>query len=436
MTSPSMQISNKSRTYTKKQLYLVVFFAFLGTLFDGVELNLISYPMVFIAKGLAVTTTQIVAVMTFQGLSSLVGGFLFGWLGDKIGRRWSYALCVFIYGLGTFLAGFSQSYDVFMATRVFAGLGIGGLFGLAFTMFSECWKTERRGFMGGLIQSMFVLGQILTVVVTYLTIASLGEQQGWRQSFIILGIMSILIAVAALFFLPESILWKEYGDNLRAGTLPKELRRSSIPFVDLFKHGLASGTILFMIISTAVFIASYSVITFQMTFLLKEAHVSLNIASIIVLIGLVITGIAYALIGYISDIISRKWAFFVGAIVATIGFGSFLLLVSMGHTSISENYLTSIMFWSLMLCNAGYAGFAVLGIWMSEYYPTRFRATGTNACYYMGRGLGAGVYPLFALKLSGSVTMAFGLGVVGAIGCLLVAPFTPDKTGREIKAIE
>jgi SHS family lactate transporter-like MFS transporter len=94
------------------------------------------------------------------------------------------------------------------------------------------------------------------------------------------------------------------------------------------------------------------------------------------------------------------------------------------------------MFWSLMLCNAGYAGFAVLGVWMSEFYPTRVRSTGCNVCYYVGRGLGAGVFPLFALKIAGSVTMALALGLVGAVAALAFALFTPDRTGREINAIE
>jgi uncharacterized membrane protein len=51
-------------------------------------------------------------------------------------------------------------------TRIVSGVGIGGEFGLAFAMlFAEVWKTERRGVMGRAIQSMFIVGEILTQAV-------------------------------------------------------------------------------------------------------------------------------------------------------------------------------------------------------------------------------------------------------------------------------
>ncbi|GED29269.1 MFS transporter [Brevibacillus centrosporus] len=427
---------NATSVYTRNETLLVVFFAFLGALFDGIELNLISYPMVYISKSLGVTTADMVTVLTWQGLASLVGGFLFGWLGDVIGRRWSYALCVLIYGVGAILAAFIHSYDVFLITRIFAGIGIGGQFGLVFTMFTECWKTEKRGTMGGLIQSMFVVGQIVTVIVTYFCLQAFGADEGWRDAFLILGVLSVIVGVASIFYLPESKLWLEYREKLRAGTLPVELKRTGVPLVDIFKNGLAYGTTMFMIVSTAVFIISYQTITYQSTFLLKEAGVPLNLTSVIVLIALFITGIAYVIVGYISDKLNRKWAFFWGAVVGLIGFGSFLILALTGNIAIGENFLSSPMFWSLMICNAGYAGFAVLGVWMSEFFPTRLRATGNNVCYYVGRGLGAGLFPLIAIKIAGSVTMALALGIIGAIAAVVFALFAADRTGREINAIE
>ena len=83
----------------------------------------------------------------------------------------------------------------------------------------------------------------------------------------------------------------------------------------------------------------------------------------------------------------------------------------------------------------GYAGFGVLGTWISEFYPTRCRALGSNATYYVARGLGSGLYPLFALTLAGGdLRIALALGGIGAalglVGCL----FVPDTAGRTITA--
>ncbi len=78
----------------------------------------------------------------------------------------------------------------------------------------------------------------------------------------------------------------------------------------------------------------------------------------------------------------------------------------------------------------GYVGFGVLGTWISEFYPARSRALGSNATYYVARGLGSGLYPLFALTpAGGDLRIALALGGIGAalglVGCL----FVPDTAG-------
>ena len=71
---------------------------------------------------------------------------------------------------------------------------------------------------------------------------------------------------------------------------------------------------------------------------------------------------------------------------------------------------------------------------MAEFFPTRVRSTGSNLSYYAGRGLGAGVFPLFALTIAGSVPLA--LGIVGPILGAVMAVVAPDSTGRAIEAVE
>lgn len=81
-------------------------------------------------------------------------------------------------------------------------------------------------------------------------------------------------------------------------------------------------------------------------------------------------------------------------------------------------------------------GAGVLGVWMAEFFPTRIRAAGSNTSYYAGRGIGAGLFPLAALGLAGSVPMALALGVVGPVLVAVFAFAVPDRTGRAIDAVE
>jgi SHS family lactate transporter-like MFS transporter len=75
-----------AESYTPRETRATLVFAFLGTVFDGVELNLLSYPLVYLARSLHVGTASIVGAVTAQGVASLVGGFAFGWLGDVLGQ--------------------------------------------------------------------------------------------------------------------------------------------------------------------------------------------------------------------------------------------------------------------------------------------------------------------------------------------------------------
>jgi SHS family lactate transporter-like MFS transporter len=426
-----------SETYTQNETRRTLVFAFLGTVFDGVELNLLSYPLIYLARSLHVGTAAIVGAVTAQGLASLAGGFLFGWLGDAIGRRRAFALCVFTYGLGTMLAAFAPNYGYFLPTRILAGLGIGGEFGLAFSMFSEAWRTERRGFMGGSIQSMFIVGEIITQGVLYLTLSSLGQELGWRYGFAILGIVSILIAAAAYAWVPESKKWLRYQQELKRGEVPAELKRNKVPYIDMFRGGLAGGTIAFVVIMTAIFMYSYSLGTFSPTFLLTKAKTPLAATTEILFIGFFVTILSYMIFATLSDYIARKWAFLLSNVVGVVGLAGYLFLLTSGNTFVGSQFWTSPMFWALTVAQGGFGGFAIVGVWMSEFFPTRIRSTGSNAAYYAGRGLGAGVYPLGALKLAGGdVGYALSLGIVGAVVGLVVATFTPDRTGREIHAVE
>ncbi|AEA25930.1 major facilitator superfamily MFS_1 [Pseudonocardia dioxanivorans CB1190] len=414
----------------------ILVFAFLGTLFDGAELNLVGYPMAYIAETLHVSTIQIVQISTLQGFASIVGGLVCGWLGDRIGRRWTYTASVLIFGIAAILGGLAPTYLTFMLTRILAGVGMGGLFGLAFSMFAESWKTARRGAMGGSIQAMYFTGEILTEGVVYWCTLQFGLHDGWRAGYVVIGVVTLVIGGLAALLLPESEQWLAYRRELAAGRVPEGMRAAKVPLVDLFRGGYAAGTVLFIVLASAMFLTTNSMIAYLTTFLVSVQKLPLGTASLIVLFGLVVTAVSYPATGWLSDVIRRKWAFFVSCLVGIVGFGWFLTLVATGHAHIGHDYWASPAFWALMLCAGGSGGFGVLGVWMAEFFPTRIRSSGSNTGYYAGRGIGAGLFPLVALGIAGSVPMALALGVVGPVVGAVVSLFAPDRTGREIQAVE
>ncbi len=415
----------------------ILIFAFLGTLFDGAELNLVGYPMTYISDSLHVSTIDLIRVTTLQGFASIAGGILCGWLGDQIGRRWTYTGSVLVFGVSAVLGGLAPTYSLFLLTRLLAGVGMGGLFGLSFSMFAECRKSgTRRGLVGGSIQSMYFAGEIVTEGVVYFCTVHFGAQDGWRSGYVIIGVLTLVIGGLSIFLLPESAQWLHYQRELRAGRVPAELRRAKVPLVDVFRRGYVWGTVLFMTLASAMFITTNSMIAYLTTFLVKVEKVPLGTASIIVLLGLVCTTVTYPLAGALSDVIRRKWAFFWSSAFGIIGFAWLLVQVSTGTEHVSTDFWNCPTFWALMMCAGAGGGFGVLGVWMAEFFPTRARSTGSNVSYYAGRGIGAGLFPLVALALAGSVPMALALGVVGPAAGAAFALLAPDSTGRDIEAIE
>jgi SHS family lactate transporter-like MFS transporter len=414
----------------------ILVFAFLGTLFDGAELNLVGYPMAYISDSLHVTTIQIVQVSTLQGFASIAGGILCGWLGDMIGRRWTYTGSVLVFGLAAVLGGLAPTYLLFLLTRLLAGIGMGGLFGLSFSMFTESWRTSRRGVMGGSIQSMYFVGEIVTEGVVYFCAVHFGVQEGWRAGYVVIGVITLIIGLLAAFLLPESEQWLAYRRALRAGEVPEGLRQTKVPLVDLFRRGYAAGTLLFVVLATAMFLTTNSMISYLTTFLVKVEKVPLGTASLIVLIGLICTAVTYPLGGLLSDLIRRKWAFFFTCLFGITGFAWLLVLVLNHNAHVTVKFWSDPTFWALMLCASASGGFGILGVWMAEFFPTRTRSSGSNLSYYAGRGLGAGLFPLVALSIAGTIPLALALGIIGPVLGTMFSLAAPDRTGRQIQAIE
>lgn len=414
----------------------ILVFAFLGTLFDGAELNLVGYPMAYISESLHVTTIQIVQVSTLQGFASIAGGILVGWLGDIVGRRWSYTGSVLVFGVAAVLGGLAPTYTLFLLTRLLAGIGMGGLFGLSFSMFAECWHTRRRGAMGGSIQSMYFVGEIVTEGVVYFCAVHFGVHEGWRAGYVVIGVVTLIIGLAAAFLLPESGQWLEYRKALRAGEVPAALRRTRVPLVDLFRGGYAYGTVVFIILASAMFLTTNSIITYLATFLIKVDKLPLGTASLIVLLGLIVTAVTYPLGGILSDMIRRKWAFCLTSLFGIVGFTWLLVLVLRHAAHIGGHFWVFPAFWAVLMCAGATGGFGILGVWMAEFFPTRTRSSGSNLSYYVGRGIGAGLFPLVALSLAGSIPLALALGIVGPVAGTIFSLAAPDSTGRRIQAIE
>ncbi len=412
----------------------LLLFTLLATVFDGAELTLLAYFFPNLAHDFHVGIPAIVAINTLQGLASLAGGLLFGPIGDRWGRRVTMLATVFLYGAATLAGAFAHTLGVLTATRVVAGLGIGGEFGAAFAIFNELWTQRGRGVFGALVQNMFVVGIVCTTLAGYLaTRWSGGSPQAWRLAYGAVGVLTLAVWLAVLMFMPESPLWQAYAEARREGRLPPGLAVSGST-LSLFARRLLSRTLFGSAVVTGIFFATYSLVLYEPTLLGRVYHLRPGEVTTILLVGYAALFAGSLAAGALADRHGRRVASIALSAVTLVGYGLYLDTM---HSPTHASPWVWPLFWALLVINLGCGAIGVVGVWLGELYPTRLRATAENLVYYAGRGLGGSLFPFLAIAgVGGAVGPALGLGIVGAAIAGGASPALAETHGRDIRAVE
>ena len=182
----------------------------LGWLFDGLDSSL--YPLVASqAFGELIgannpafgwIAAKVLAIFLF-GWS--LGGFLFGFLGDKIGRAKALSLSILTYAVFTGFSGLSHNWEELAIFRFLAGLGIGGEWALGVALLAESSKPEKRIMSTAFLATGFSLGYLIAVLVNLIL-----SPFGWRWVFLFGIIPAILV-----FFIRKNIQEPETWSSIK-----------------------------------------------------------------------------------------------------------------------------------------------------------------------------------------------------------------------------
>ncbi len=425
-----MDSSQETITYTSVEKRRILLSVFLGYLFDGYDLQIISYVLPQMSMSLNSSISAIALGITYSLWGSVVGGFVFGWLADIYGRKRVLLLTIFTFGIFTLLTGFVTDVSQVYLLRFLAGLGIGGEWGIGFSLLNEAWSEKSRGKAGSVLFSMYPYGILAATLTSGVLLARFGSTLGWRYSFIVVGILSLSL-LSLRFILPESKLWMAYNEKKRNGLLPKDYDTRT-PVLQIFSKKMRVTTILISFFSAFALFGGYSMIVFTPTYFAKGLHIPVVDYTLIIALALLIGTPGYFVDGFLADKLGRKRAIqiFVPGIIITLM--AFYLQV-LNHPSYT-NILTFPLFYALIAFNFFQGYFGHLGVWFGELYPTKVRATASNFAFVViGRGLGAAsapiIIPIFVTYIQNlGLAMTVG-GIVGAVGAILISFFVKETKG-------
>jgi MFS transporter, SHS family, lactate transporter len=275
---------------------------FAGWLFDAYDFFLVVFCLTAIAKDFHKSDTQIALVITMTLVFRPVGGFLFGLLGDRYGRRIPLMINVGVFAIAEILTGLAPNYATLLLVRALFGVVMGGNWGVGASLAMEGSPADRRGMFSGLLQEGYAAGNVLAAACYFL----LFPRMGWRPLFFVGSLPALLLLVFIRFRVKESEVWQK---RIRPRQSWGQQAAEVFSHWRLFLYLLA-----FM---TMMLFASHGTQDMYPTFLQRQWHFSPARRSAITGlsgIGAVIGGIVF---GHLSDKWGRRRAIIVAFALGT-----------------------------------------------------------------------------------------------------------------------
>lgn len=199
----------------KRNVRLIIIVAALGYFVDIYDLILFSVIRIKSLKGLGVPDVDLLDVGTMlinsQMFGMLIGGILWGVLGDKKGRLSVLFGSILLYSVANFANGFVTTVPQYAIIRFIAGVGLAGELGAGITLVTETMSKENRGYGTMIVAGVGLMGAILAAIV--------GEHYTWETSYIIGGVMGLLL-LGMRVGLAESGLFKNLkNDGVSRGNI-------------------------------------------------------------------------------------------------------------------------------------------------------------------------------------------------------------------------
>jgi MFS family permease len=421
--------------------WLVLLIAALGWLFDTMDgnlFNLVAQQSIRdLLRGTVPDDQLQAAVNSWRGwITSLfllgwaAGGFVFGIMGDRLGRTRTLIITILIYAIFTGLCGLAQNVWQYMAFRFLTALGVGGEFAAGVALVAEVFPNRSRPMALGTLQALSAIGNMMAAVIVFFV-----DDVNWRTVFFI-GVLPALLVVWIRRCVREPERWEharaeasEDGARKELGNIAElwhdpVLRRNTIAGVLLAVAGVGG------LWGVGFWLKDLMDIAFKPLNLTPEARSDYGtLAFFVQNIGAFFGILAYALL---SERVGRRPSL---ALFFLLAFGA------VQGTFWFVNSFATAMFWAPILGFCALAPFGAYCVYFPELYPTRLRATGVGFCYNCARVFAAAA-PILLGSLAGRFAAQHGETVgfrmaASVVACIYVTGligliFAPETKGKPL----
>lgn len=391
--------------------------AALGWGLDGFDVLLYSNVLSQVMTGLGIHSKAIAGLPNaFMLLASGIGGVLFGFIADRIGRTKALMLSILTYSVCSLGSGLSSSLAVLIFFRFVLGLGMGGEWNTGATLVAETWPVNLRARAIAIVQSAWAWGLAAAAVVVWLVIDRL--HQNWRTVFFV-GLLPAVVTIWIRTSVPESEMWKQQRN-----------RGEMAPFSEIFGPALRRKTFFLLLLNIFGLFAWWGLFSWMPPYLTLPVEKGgrgfglMNTTTLLVTLNLVGMFPGYLCYGWIADRLGRRRS---------------LMLFTLCAALLIPLYAAARMQWLILILGAavGFFGtgfFSGSGLVGSEIFPTRVRARALGFTYNGARALSAAApYTVGKVADAHGLSWAFTICAVAFLLASLMASQLPETTGKQLE---
>jgi MFS family permease len=395
--------------------------AALGWGLDGFDVLLYSNVQVHVMEALGIHSKAIAGLPNaFMLLASGIGGVLFGFIADRIGRTKALILSILTYSVCSLGSGLSTSLAVLIFFRFVLGLGMGGEWNTGATLVAETWPTHLRARALAIVQSAWAWGLAGAALAAWIVLDVL--HQNWRTVFFV-GLLPALVTLWVRKSVPESEMWKQQQSQAEF----------KAPFSEIFSPALRKQTIVLLLLNVFGLFAWWGLFSWMPPYLTMPVDKGgrgfglMSTTKLLVTLNLIGAFPGYLCFGWIADRLGRRRS---------------LALFTLCAALLIPLYAAARAQWLILILGAmvGFFGtgfFSGSGLVGSEIFPTRIRARALGFTYNGARALSAAApytigWVADRLGPTRGLGWAFSICAVAFLLASLMATQLPETRGKQL----